>query len=76
MLINSGLSNNFSAKIMEIANYFYNRFFIKSKSYSKFIFKKLQTNTSQNFSYIQIFGNFMLANILDKKKSKFDYQII
>lgn len=48
MLINSGLSNNFWAEAMEIANYLQNRLSTKSKNYKEMIPEKSWIGKRQN----------------------------
>lgn len=76
MLIDSDLSNNFWAEVMETINYLQNKLFSKSKNHSKIICEKAETCRCQDFSPVCIFGSLALANIPAKTRSKSDYQKI
>lgn len=56
ILINSGLSNDFWAETIEIANYLQNKHPIKIKSQRKLILKEaklINTKTSAPFKYLK-----------------------
>lgn len=74
LLIDIGLPNNFSAKTMETTNYLRNKLSNRSKNHGKVIPKKASIGQRQDLSYVCIFGNLLLANIPQKKRSKSDFQ--
>lgn len=76
LLIDSELPNHFQAKAIEMANYFQNCLSIKTKYYKKLILEEKQSNKRQDISYIKIFYNEVLINILKKKRNKSNYQYI
>lgn len=73
LLIDSGLSNNFWAKVIEICNYLQNKLLLKSWNYGKLISKKAWTNQKQNLAHIYIFNSLLFVDILYKKISKSDF---
>ena len=52
MLIDSGLPNDFWAKVIETANYLQNRLPIRSKNHEEVIPKESWTGQRQNLQYI------------------------
>lgn len=74
ILINNHLSNNFWTKVIEAANYFYNKLPIKNKNYSKIIPKKAKMGWQQDLGFLYIFGSLVFAKISETKRLKSDYQ--
>lgn len=73
MLIDSGLSNDFWAEVMETANYLCNRLPTKSKNHSKVISEEAWIGQYQNLWHVHIFSSLVLSNIPKEKRSKSDY---
>ena len=74
MLINSRLPNGFWAKVMETANYLWNRLPTRSKSHGEMIPEKSWTSHRQDLRHVCIFGSLALCNISDEKRLKSNYQ--
>ena len=72
-IIDSSFSNNFWVETIKTINYLYNRLFVWNKTLVKIILENIWISKRQNFSYIQIYGCLIFANILEKKRFKSDY---
>lgn len=71
LLIDSGLLVNFWAKVIDIANYLYNRLPTRCNSVTV-ISKEAWIKTRQNLKHIEIFGSRVSTFISSKKRTKSD----
>lgn len=74
LLIDSGLPNDFWAKVIETSNYLQNRLPTRSQGYGKLVPEEVWTNRRQSLTYIRIFGSFVLVDIPFEKISKSDFR--